>query len=137
MKRYLLLTAIIGLLIIFAVSTSRGDGGEPIDDVGDSPPLDDDATEPITGSAVMPQKGAETPIKDPFTPYDIGGPAAAWQYEHLTDEEKAVVDHGKADDPSAVQAAYADAAAGIAEAARARSATIQLGIDGLGEGVVP
>ena len=44
MKPHILLIGILGLL--FAVSTSRGDGS-PIRHVGDSPPADDDATEPL------------------------------------------------------------------------------------------
>jgi hypothetical protein len=134
MKRNLLLTGIIGLLIVFAVSVSRGDN-PPIDEVGDSPV--DDTTEPITGTAVMPQQGSENPMKDPFTPYDIGGAAAAWNYDDLTDAEKAVVDHGRADDQTAVQAAYAEASMAAADAAKAQSAQIQIGADLLGDGVVP
>jgi len=132
-KRNLLLTAVIGFLIIFAVSISRGDPA--LDEVSDSPV--DDSTEPITGQAAVPQKGSESPMKDPFTPYDIGGPAAAWKYEDLTDDEKAVVDHGKAEDQTAIQAAYAETAAVIADVAKAHAAAIQIGANDLAEGAVP
>jgi hypothetical protein len=113
---------------LFAVSTSRGDG-EAIEE----------PVEPDNTPEVMPLKGAESPMKDPFTPYDIGGPAAAWRLEDLTPDERVVAMRGLDDDQSDVQAGYADAAKAQADRAKVQAAASQLGVDGdLAEiGVVP
>ena len=125
MRAMVILSCIAIAIVVATVSTSRGDG-EPTDGSGSAP---DDTTEPITGSAVMPFKGSETPMKDPFAPYDIGGAEAAWKYEDLTQDEKVVADQGLNEDQAAVQDAYAIAARGLAELAKAESAAIQLGLD--------
>jgi hypothetical protein len=43
-------------------------------------------------------------MKDPFAPYGIGDPAAAWTYAELTAEEQAVADRGRT--PGAYPAAH-------------------------------
>jgi hypothetical protein len=86
----------------------------------------------------MPNPGDEQPMRDPFTPYDIGGAAAAWRLEDLTAEERVVAQRGLDDDQQAVQDAYAEAARDMATRARAESAATKLGIQQLGQiGVVP
>ena len=77
----------------------------------------------------MPLEGYETPPRDPFKPYDIGGAEAAWRYEDLTADERAVADQGLDEDQSKVQDAYAGAAKAMAARAKADSAAIQLGAD--------
>lgn len=43
----------------------------------------------------LPEPGDERPFKDPFTPYEIGDPAAVWTSEDLTAEEQAVAERGR------------------------------------------
>lgn len=95
--------------------------------------------EPITGTPATPTPGSEESVHNPFTPYEIGGPQAAWSYEQLQPAEKVVADRGVEDDRSAVQTAYAADVARLALEAGANSAALQLGIDvPLAEtGVVP
>ena len=107
-----------------------------------SPPAADEA---ITGSAVMPNPGNESPPRDPFTPYSTGPgpsektPKPTWSYDDLTDEEKIVADKGpdtRAWQP--IHDAYARASAELAQHAAAEAAEHRLGLDGLaGVGVVP
>ncbi|MBA2538141.1 MAG: hypothetical protein H0V17_00775 [Deltaproteobacteria bacterium] len=133
MRAIMVLCCIAVAIVIATMSTSRGDG--------DSPPGEsaEDTSEPITGAPVMPFKGSEETTRDPFAPYGIGGPEAAWRYEDLTAAERAVADRGRADDQAAVQAAYAEVSKAIAVRAKAEAAALQLGFDSpLGEtGVVP
>lgn len=129
----ILLGVAIAVILAF-VRASYGDGevpeepGEPIDET----------TEPITGEAITPNPGDEQPMRDPFTPYDIGGQAAAWRLEDLTAEERVVAQRGVADNNQDVQDAYAGTAQDMAATARANSAGIALRMQQLGEiGVVP
>jgi hypothetical protein len=135
MRAMLLFLCVAVALVIATISKSRGEGGA----TDSSAIAEDDTTEPITGKPVMPFKGSETPMKDPFSPYGIGGSEAAWKYEDLTRDEKAVADRGLNEDQAAVQDAYAAAAKGLAARAKSESAAIQLGIDMQLEniGVVP
>jgi hypothetical protein len=129
----ILLSVSIAVVLAF-VRASYGDG-EVLEEPGEP---GDETTEPITGEAVTPNPGDEQPMRDPFTPYDIGGPAAAWRLEDLTAEERLVAERGVDGNSQDVQDAYADAAQGMAAAARANSAGIALRMQQLGEiGVVP
>ena len=130
MHKIFLLIASVGFVLALFISSSRGD----VESIDESV---DDTTEPITGEPVMPNPGSEQPMRDPFTPHDIGT-EAAWRLEDLTAEEQAVAVRGLDHDQSAVQDAYAAAARGIAERARAESAAIVLRIPQLAQiGVVP
>ncbi len=126
----------VAVVLAFA-RASRGDGDGP--SAGDEPDLDpDDTTEPITGEAVMPNPGDEQPMRDPFTPYDIGGEAAAWRLEDLTEAERVVALRGLDDDQQAVQDAYASAVDDMASRARAESAAKELQLQHADQiGVVP
>lgn len=130
--RALMIACGVVVAVVFAtMSSSRGDG-EP------SAPLPTEP-EPITGPAVEPTPGPREPVHELFTPYDFGGPQAAWSYEQLTPEEKQVADRGLDEDQTAIQNAYAAATAAHAAKAWADRAALQLGFDeSLGEtGVVP
>lgn len=105
---------------------------EPIED-----PVDE-TEEPITGDPVMPNPGSEQPLRDPFSPYDIGGAEAAWRLEDLEPEEQEIALLGAERNPQATQDSYAEAAQELAEQARVDSAARTLQIDHLGAlGVVP
>jgi len=130
--RALMIACGVVLAIVFAtMSSSRGDEA--------SDPSSTELTEPITGTAVEPTPGPREPVHEPFTPYDFGGPQAAWSYEQLTKEEKQVADRGLNEDQTAIQNDYAAATAALAAKASADRAALQLGVDeSLGEtGVVP
>lgn len=134
MRAFQILCGVITVIVIAFARASYGDG-EPIDEPED--PIDE-TTEPITGEAVMPNPGDETPMRDPFTPYDIGGPAAAWRLEDLKPEERVVAQRGVDQNTQEVQDAYAGAARDMAATARANSAAIAIGVQPLGQiGVVP
>lgn len=116
--------AIVGLccvaiaVVVASVSTSRGDGDTENGSPADAP--------------VMPFKGAKTPMKDPFAPYGTGEesePGSTWKYEDLSADEKAIADRGLDEDQTAVQDAYAAAARGMAQRAKAEGAAVMLGID--------
>jgi hypothetical protein len=93
--------------------------------------------EAITGSPSAPNPGSETPF-EPFQPYSIGPPEAAWRYEDLHPEEQVVVDRGRTQPGwNATNAAFAAAARERSVTAKAEAAAIQLGIDGVEIGVVP
>ncbi len=93
----------------------------------------------ITEHPSVPAPGDERPMKDPFTPYDVGDPSAAWAYEQLTPAEQVVADRGRATGTwTATHDAYGSAGAEQAARAAAESAALQLGVDNLGAiGVVP
>jgi hypothetical protein len=97
------------------------------------------APEAITGSAVAPNPGSETPMRDPFTLYAHDQPSETlWTYNRLTAAERLVVDRGLASDSSPVNTAYARAANQRTAAARAEAAATRLGADNLDStGVVP
>lgn len=124
----------VALAIVLAtVAPSRGDGESPT-------PVPESSSEPITGTPAEPLPGTpREPLHEPFTPYGIGGPQAAWSYEQLTVEEKAVADRGLDEDQTAIQDAYAAASAALAATAAADQAALQLGFDESLEetGVVP
>jgi len=74
-------------------------------------------------------------MKDPFTPYDIGDPAAVWMSEDLTVEERAVADRGR--DVGAAPATHdAFGAAGAELAVKAAAAQRLGGRDRGATGVV-
>ena len=137
MRTLQILCCVAVAVVLAFVRASWGDGDGP--SAGDEPDLDpDDTTEPITGEAVMPNPGDEQPMRDPFTPYDIGGEAAAWRLEDLTPEEQVVAARGLDEDQSAIQEAYAEVARDMAEQARDAAVTSELGVAQLaGLGVVP
>jgi hypothetical protein len=84
--------------------------------------------------------GTETPVRDPFVPYDIGPPGTkAWAYTDLSPAEKTDVDRGRdVTGWERVHNAYASAAAEHAHQAASDAAAHQLGVDNLAStGVVP
>lgn len=120
------------LLIVVFVRASRGDA-EP--EAIEAPV--DDTTEPITGEPVMPNPGSEQPMRDPFSPYDIGQ-GAAWTLDDLTPDEQDVALRGVTTNSQAVQDAYSDAARDLAARAKAAHPAAELGISNLEAiGVVP
>jgi hypothetical protein len=73
-----------------------------------------------------------------FQPYDIGPPEAAWPYASLSAAEKAVVDAGKsAPQWCGIHSGYKQAVLQRAAEAHVHAAAIQIGLEDLGEGVVP
>lgn len=86
MRAIVISSCVVAVVIFAKVSSSQGEGDT------DSTASIDETIEPITGTAAMPIKGNETPPRDPFKPYDIGGAEAAWKYEDLTADEKVVAD---------------------------------------------
>lgn len=134
MRSIQILCCVAAAIVLAFAGASRGDGGG----AGDEPVPEDEMAEPITGEAVMPNPGNEQPMRDPFTPYDIGGAAAAWRLEDLTEAEQVVARRGLDDDQAAVQAAYAKAARDGADEMDARRSAIRLRIgDAALLGVVP
>ena len=72
----------------------------------------------------LPEPGDERPMKDPFTPYDIGVPSAAWAHAELTAEEQAAADRGPDVGGSrATHDAFGAAGAELAVKAAAAAAT--------------
>ncbi len=126
----------VAVAIIGLARASWGDGeGEALETIGD--PVDD-TTEPITGQPVVPNPGSEQPMRDPFTPYEIGDVKDAWRIDDLTPDEQDVALRGVDGNPQRVQDAYAAAARGLAERARGKSAAGSLQFDQLATlGVVP
>ncbi len=132
MRHFQILGCLAILIVIVFARSTRGDGEpEP------QPPAIDETTEPITGDPVMPNPGSEQPMRDPFTPYEIGA-GGGWGLDDLTPDEQDVVLRGVTANPQAVQDAYAGAARDLADRARAEHPAAALGISKLGElGVVP
>jgi hypothetical protein len=79
------------------------------------------------------------PQKDPFAPYDVGGPEAIWPYEALTPDEQTVVDRNRdAKGWGEVHGGFATAVLERSMKARAEAAQHELGVDNLEQsGVVP
>ncbi len=124
---------VLGVVFVLAtISPSRGDS-----EASEEAASTDDPAEPITKAASMPFKGSESPMRDPFAPYDVGDSNGVWKYEDLTADEKAVADQGLDQDQSKIQDGYAAAAKDIAARAKSDAAAIQLGVENLAEvGVV-
>ena len=118
--RYLMLAICVVAAIVFATASSRGDG-----EVAEPTSTD----EPVVGSPIEPLPGSDGPQHQPFTPYDYGGPRAAWTYEQLTREEKVAADRGLNEDQMQIQSGYAAASAALSEQAMAERAALQLGVD--------
>lgn len=76
--RGILASMAIAGLVAFAFSISRGD-----------------TTTASPANTVMPAPGDETQRTNPFVLHDPGPEIGHWNYEHLTAEEKAVVDRGR------------------------------------------
>jgi len=95
--------------------------------------------EPITGVAETSPPSGEPPPFDPFKPYAIGGPEAAWKLSDLTTAEQTVAQRGLTTTGwSATHNAFASAVVQRAQHAAASAAAAQLGVDNLGTtGVVP
>ncbi len=128
-------TALMVGFVAVTVVTSRSDNATSsrTSPIAPSPLAPD---EPITGAAMTPAPGSETPPKDPFAPYDVG--VNTWSYGQLTPEEQVVADRARTNYSPAIHAAYANASADLAQRAQAEAAQHQLGIDSLvGAGVVP
>lgn len=124
---------ISSLFFCSVVGLASSSGGQP------SAPEAPGTIPDVTGQPSVPEPGDERPMKNPFTPYDIGDPSAAWTYEHLTAAEKAVADGGRNVDAwSGTHDAYGSAGAALAAKAAAQAAALQLGVDDLQAiGVVP
>ncbi|MBA3394138.1 MAG: hypothetical protein H0T89_15935 [Deltaproteobacteria bacterium] len=127
-------TAVV-LIVIAAAVSSWSDSTVP----ADPPALYPVGPEPITGRAVIPNPGDETPQRDPFSPYDPGPPEALWQYAQLGAAEKTVVDHGRDTGGwSSVHDGFRNAVLEQQPAFAAGAAASQLGIADLATlGVVP
>jgi hypothetical protein len=121
--------AVLAIVVATAPSWSEG---EPDEATGST-----STDEPITGTASTPNPGSETAF-EPFQPYAIGPPEAAWPYSALRPEEQLVVDRGRTQPGwDATNAAFAAAARERSVAAKAEAAAIQLGIDGVEIGHSP
>jgi hypothetical protein len=122
--RAILIAITIAGFVVLATTTSRSD------------------TDPGVGSgapAEPPEQPPPSPaMRSPFTPYEIGPPEAAWPYEALTADEKAVADAAHDHDFTAAHDGYAAAVRARSVKARAESAAILLGVEDLEHlGVVP
>jgi hypothetical protein len=107
-----------------------------------------DTTTQGSGSEAAPSPaptgGAEAdapppPQKDPFAPYDVGGPEAIWPYESLTPAEQAVIDRNRsATGWRQVHDGFGTAVLERSKKAQAEAAEHELGVDNLElTGVVP
>ncbi len=119
--RFVVLLIGVVLAIVVATTSSPGDG-EAVEPVSAT-------DEPVIGTPIEPLPGSDVPQHQPFTPYDHGGPRAAWSYEQLTPEEKLTADRGLNEDQTQIQNGYAAASAALAERATAERAALQLGVD--------
>ncbi|MCW5803057.1 MAG: hypothetical protein KIT31_11780 [Deltaproteobacteria bacterium] len=140
MRRYLFVL-IIAAGAFAVANTSRRSAAENADTdaAGTSNP-----DEPITGEPARPHEAPPSVLKSPTEPYGIGETTAethpAWSYQQLSSAEQAIVDRGRESRTTqwtAIHNSYKQAAALRATRAAAQAAAIQLGIEGLGEGVVP
>jgi hypothetical protein len=123
MARAALLAAFV-FVLVFAAGTSRSDVAP------DSSATSDVATTTDPNTAVQPSEGQKQ--KDPFAPYDVGGPEAIWPYDSLTPEEKAVIDRTRdANGWAATHDGFGAAALDRSRKARAQAAEHQLGVDNL------
>lgn len=127
MFKLILCVCVLGGVLLVA-STSRSDDLGSTTEVPPTVDLSSPATVPL----------GPNPPPDPFTPFDIGPPEAAWSYEQLSPADKAVVDRGC--EPAGSQAdidAYNAVLQQQAADANARMTARMLGVDGLGDvGVV-
>ena len=130
MAKAFLLVVVIGTVLLILAATSRSDS--PTTSSGPSSqgmPSSEETTVPL----------GPNPPRHPHLAYDVGPPAAVWQYDDLTSAERAIIDR-TAEDPGwqNVHAAYSNAAAQQFERARSAMANFRLGLSDLGEiGVVP
>lgn len=97
--------------------------------------------EPIAGEIAVSNEQAASG-KSPFEPYGVGSiepdSDPTWKYASLNAAERAVVDRGRdASKWNGIHNAYRHVVSARAAQARARAAVIQLGVEALGEGVVP
>src|SRR5262249_15555031 len=113
-----------GLVLVFAwaAEPSQSDSQAP-----SAPTLGtSNSDEPITGTAVTPNPGAETQQKDPFAPYGVGPPEAIWTYSDLSSAEQAQVDRNR--DTTGwqpVHNGYRQASMDLAVKAKAEAAAIR------------
>ena len=115
--------------LITTVATSRSDTGDESGSASANV-----GSEPITSSPSTPVPGSEVPSHDPFLPFATGQeslPGSLWSYSSLTPVERSILNHGLAEDYTAINNAYAGAAKARAGQAQAEAAAIQLGIDHL------
>jgi hypothetical protein len=136
--RWYLFIFVAGCVFAWAASSSRSSAADAGNGSGDT----SNPGEPITGEPAVPNEPPASVPKNPFEPYGIGETTVdsnpAWSYEQLSDAERVVVDRGRdASGWSAVHETYKAAAALRAAEAQAQAAAIQLGLQNLGEGVVP
>ena len=111
-------------------------------DDGDSDGLTMDSSFPLPPPAqdpVSPAPPRTPPVKQPFAPYDNGGPAAVWEVEDLTAEEREIIELGRdVSGWAASQDVMMQAVKAQAEVQAANIAQRELGLGELGEiGVVP
>jgi hypothetical protein len=130
----LVLFVVVVLATTVIITTSRGQSTLPSD-----PRPTSSESEPTDGIPVSPNTGDENSIKSPFIPFGIGPPEAAWSYNQLGLDEKAVVDRGRdVVGWEAIHSAYRAAAIQRSAQARALAAAARLGVANLDTiGVVP
>lgn len=128
MWKMLLAGGLLGALLLSA-GISRSDGTSTTPDPA--------ATS--VRPTIVPNPGNESPPRDPFTPYDTGGPQAEWSYDKLTPEEKAVADRGlDTEAQDATHAVWERANEESRRASRAAVAAHGLGVSGIADiGVIP
>jgi hypothetical protein len=118
------LLATFVFVLVFAAGTSRSDVAPDSATASDVAP--DDGLNTAAGPSAGPLQ------KDPFAPYDVGGPEAIWPYDSLTPEEKAVIDRTRdASGWAATHDGFGAAALERSKKARAQAAEHQLGVDNL------
>lgn len=123
------------LLAISTVFVCRLSQGE----VPRLPPGGTVPPESITGPAAITAPGHETPVRDPFRPYDLGPSSATWPNSRLSPGERQAVKNGRDSGRwAAIQAGYAHAGREQAQHADAARAAFRLGVPDLSRlGVVP
>jgi hypothetical protein len=133
---------ILILVGVLASAISCTDARRQKEPIPASPPAGD---EPITGQPATSMRGAESPPRDPFSPYSTGPgptektPKPLWSYDDLTSDERAAAVRGRDDRGwRETHDAYARASAELAQHAARQAAEHQLGAERLdGLGVVP